>query len=46
MNQQAAFAPDAQLCKEEDSFYRDYVTNLITNSPTFDAMMENTIFAG
>ena len=46
MNQQAAFAPDAQLCKEEDGFYRDYVTNLITNSPTFDAMMEKYYLCG
>ena len=46
INQQAAFAPDAQLCKEEDGFYRDYVTNLITNSPTFDAMMEKYYLCG
>ena len=32
--------------QEEDGFYRDYVTNLITNSPTFDAMMEKYYLCG
>ncbi len=44
--QRAVFAPAATECERDFEFYRDYITDLITCSPSFDAQMAKYYLRG
>lgn len=45
-SQQATFAPNTVPCGRNFEFYRDYITDLITNSPIFDMHMAKYYLRG